>query len=248
MTAWRTRLQLEEQALASKGSSQQQQLLELLQQALQQVPPGEAEQLWQQAFDLAAAASASSPAADGTTSSGSGGGGAKQLASLQQMLTGAITRGCAQGPPSGGLGAVAGSCLRATWAAQGAAAARQLWQRLLLLPPAGGDMFRAMIALETAAAPQQQQDGSVAKQPGSGQQQAQQQQRLPADAVKRARAVYEAWAGAYGGRDAALWVEYAAFEQQQSRAGAGKVYWRAVKALPAPEEFIAEYRQRVGLA
>jgi hypothetical protein len=42
-------------------------------------------------------------------------------------------------------------------------------------------------------------------------------------------------------------VELALLEQQAGRGGAGKVYWRAVRALAEPEGFIEEYRRAVGL-
>ncbi len=45
--------------------------------------------------------------------------------------------------------------------------------------------------------------------------------------------------GAYGGQDWKLWLRYMQYEQQ-SRKGAGQVYWRAVKALEDPEPLIAE--------
>lgn len=76
--------------------------------------------------------------------------------------------------------------------------------------------------------------------------QQQQQQQLDAAALPRARAVFDAWADAYGATDPELWVEYAALEQSAGRAGAGRVYWRAVKALDAPEEFVDAYRAVIG--
>jgi hypothetical protein len=198
---------------------QQQQLLALVMQALQQVPAGEAAALWDLGFSLAWAAAAAGSSA--------------QLAALQTQLVAAVTAAAVKGPGDGGLGAVAGRCLEVTWHAAGAAAARKLWQQLLLLPPAGGDMFRAMVQLEQAA-------GSSG---GSG---PQRQLRLAAEAVKRVRAVHEAWAAAYGSSDAGLWVQWALLEQQQNLSGAGKVYWRAVRALEDPEAFIQQYRQKLG--
>ncbi|WIA08040.1 hypothetical protein OEZ85_007510 [Tetradesmus obliquus] len=152
-----------------------------------------------------------------------------ELQQLQQLLLSTVTRTAAKGPARGGLGAAAGACLTLTWQQQGADAARALWQRLLLLPPAGGDMFSAMVHLEageTAAASQAAQS---------------------ADALQRVRAVYDAWCAAYGSSDAELWVQYALFEQAQGRQGPGRVYWRAVKAVEDPDEFIQQYRSRVGL-
>lgn len=241
--AWQTRVELEASHVAaastvsapvgsSSGSQQQQQqLFVLVTQALKQVPAAEAEQIWQQGFDLAEALAA--------------GGSSSHLTALQKQLVSAVTTAAVKGPSTGGLGAVAGRCLQAVWRVSGAAAARKLWQQLLLLPPAGGDMFSVMVQLE-------QQSGGVgaaaavtAAEPA---QQEQRQQQLAPDAAKQVCGVYEAWASAYGSTDAGLWVEWALFEQQQGKAGAGKVYWRAVKALQEPKEFIAEYRRQIGAA
>jgi hypothetical protein len=247
-STWQNRLELEAQALGLstaaaavdplEGSSSQQQqqqqqhrqqLFELVVQALKQVPAAAAGHIWDLGFHVATATAAAA-------------GSNVQLAALQKQLLAAVTAAAVRGPDVGGLGAVVGRCLEVTWEASGVSAARKMWQQLLLLPPAGGDMFRAMVRLERASGSssnngQQQQ-----------QQEGQQQQQSTAEAVKRVRAVYGAWAGAYGSQDAGLWVEWALFEQQQGKAGAGKVYWRAVKALDEPEEFIAEYRQQVGVA
>lgn len=50
----------------------------------------------------------------------------------------------------------------------------------------------------------------------------------------------QAGVAAHGSVDHELWLQYAAFEQKQSK-GAGNVYWRAVKALAEPDEFVAMY-------
>jgi len=242
--AWQIRLDLEAAALGCRPAAtptadeaitqpdqqqqQQQQLFALVVQALKQVPAAEALQLWQQGFSLAEQLAAA--------------GSSSQLGTLQKLLVAAVTAASVKGPASGGLGAAAGLCLEVTWRAQGPAAARKLWQQLVLLPPAGGDMFRAMVRLEQSTGPVQQQQ----------QQLEQLQQRVPLqlskDAVAHVNAVYEAWASSYGSTDGELWVDWAVFAQQQGKAGAGKVYWRAVKALEEPEEFIAAYRQQVGVA
>jgi hypothetical protein len=194
----------------------------LVTQALRLVPAAEAEPLWAQGFNIAATLAAAGSRA--------------QLAALQKQLVAAVTAAAVKGPSNGGLGAVAARCLEVVWGVLGAAAAHKLWQQLLLLPPAGGDMFRGMLRVEQLASGADRAS------------QQQQQQQLAADAVKRVRGVFEAWASAYGSTDAALWVDWALFEQQQGKAGAGKVYWRAVKALEDPEQFIAGYRQQIGAA
>jgi hypothetical protein len=103
-------------------------------------------------------------------------------------------------------------------------------------------MFAAMVQLEGCGSPSvaaaDAQQGEVAAAAAVA---------LPADALQRVRAVYDAWVAAYGSSDVELWVQYALFEQGQGRQGPGKVYWRAVKAVEEPDEFIQQYRSRVGL-
>jgi U3 small nucleolar RNA-associated protein 6 len=166
-----------------------------------------------------------------------------ELQQLQQLLLSTITRAAVKGPARGGLGAAAAACLQLTWRVQGADAARVLWRKLLLLPPAGGDMFGAMVQLETAAAADGQTLASKKQQDEAAAAAAV----LPNDALQRVRAVYDAWVAAYGSSDVELWVQYALFEQAQGLQGPGRVYWRAVKAVEEPDEFIQQYRSRVGL-
>lgn len=45
--------------------------------------------------------------------------------------------------------------------------------------------------------------------------------------------------GAYGERDWKLWVRYLQFEQHRNK-GAGQLYWRAIKMLEDPQQFIGE--------
>ena len=120
--------------------------------------------------------------------------------------------------------------LEVTWQQQGAEAAWRLYSQLLLLPAAGGDMFRGMLQLL-------KRGGAEGKEEEGG--------KLSKGALKRLRAVFEAAVRAYGKEDAGVWLAYAAFEQQEGKQGAGAVYWRAVKELDAPEEFIALYREQV---
>eukprot|EP00882_Tetradesmus_deserticola_P011582 GHRQ01012254.1.p1 GENE.GHRQ01012254.1~~GHRQ01012254.1.p1 ORF type:complete len:296 (+),score=166.05 GHRQ01012254.1:430-1317(+) len=233
--AWRLRLQ-QEAAASNHGSSSRAaapgQLLAVVKQGLQQVPTAEAEALWLQAFELCS----SSPG---------------ELPPLQQLLLSAVTRAAAKGPAQGGLGAAASACLQLTWRLQGADVARGVWRKLLLLPPAGGDMFAVMVQLETSAAA----TGTAAAEAaaagtasgGADEQDEATAQQLPAAALSRVRAVYDAWVAAYGSADVQLWVRYALFEQAQGRRGPGAVYWRAVKAVEDPDEFIQQYRSRVGL-
>lgn len=114
-------------------------------------------------------------------------------------------------------------------------------------------MLRAMIRLESGRI-NHTEDGDVTKQHTEDEKQQEKQQesgqmmrRLSENEVQRVRKVYESWAGAYGADDATLWVEYALFEQGVSKQGSGRVYHRAVKALRDPDEFIQQYRSKVGL-
>jgi U3 small nucleolar RNA-associated protein 6 len=164
------------------------------------------------------------------------------------MLLAAITKAAVKGPGTGGLGAAAAAALMTTWQQQGAEAARQLWKQLLLLPPAGGDMFQVMIQQEVAAAGgSMPAAAAAAEEDATNKHEQQAAASLPADALRRVRALYNAWADAYGAFDADLWVQYALFEQTQSKQGPGKVYWRAVKALLEPDAFIQQYRAVIGL-
>lgn len=174
-----------------------------------------------------------------------------ELQQLQQMLLTAVTRTAVKGPPSGGLGATVGICLATVWRTQGADTARGLFKKLLLLPAAGGDMFRTMIELESGRSDLGLELGLAAKdlaeKDSAGRSSMQMGVKLTDGAVQRIRAVYDAWVAAYGAIDVELWLQYALFEQQNSRQGPGGVYYRAVKALQEPDAFVQQYRSRVGL-
>ena len=53
----------------------------------------------------------------------------------------------------------------------------------------------------------------------------------------------QAGVASHGSEDHELWLQYAAFEQQHLK-GAGHVFWRAVKALAAPDAFVAAYSRK----
>lgn len=120
-------------------------------------------------------------------------------------------------------------------------------------------MFRAMVQLESGLGTEgegvEALEGSTSvegltqspKQNPKVQEQADKPWQLPQAAVQRVRAVYDAWVAAYGSSGVELWVQYALFEQQHSKQGPGRVYYKAVKELADPDEFIQEYRSRVGL-
>ena len=55
--------------------------------------------------------------------------------------------------------------------------------------------------------------------------------------------IVQAGVAAHGEEDHELWLQYSAFEQQHQRGG-GQIYWRAVKALAAPDLFVSAYQQR----
>lgn len=53
----------------------------------------------------------------------------------------------------------------------------------------------------------------------------------------------QAGVAAHGCVDHELWLQYASFEQKHLK-GARNVYWRAVKALAQPDDFVAMYSGR----
>lgn len=55
--------------------------------------------------------------------------------------------------------------------------------------------------------------------------------------------VLQAGLTAHGTEDHELWLQHTSFEQKHGK-GAGQVYWRAIKALSSPEEFVAAYSQQ----
>jgi U3 small nucleolar RNA-associated protein 6 len=126
-----------------------------------------------------------------------------------------------RGPLSGGAGAVAAGMLRSVHESQGLEAARKLMPRIAQGPAPGGDYFKAAIQLEESAL----------KSSGGDE--------------KRVRALYEAAAEMYGAEDTQLWLSYALFEQSCKRS-AGRIYWRATKALDEPQPFIDQFREVMG--
>lgn len=64
-----------------------------------------------------------------------------------------------------------------------------------------------------------------------------------AAARKSLVALFEAAVDAYGDSDPSLWIEYAQFEAKHGGGGAGHTYWRAVKTLRDPDEFVDMYRE-----
>jgi len=205
---WRRRIDLEVR-LRGAGAAAAAQLLTVLKDALAHVPAHQAPEVWLRVLDVCAESESD----------------LQQLAALlvhSQM-------GAARGPPTGGMGAVAGKVLAAVWEVSGAEAARKLFRQLAALPPAGGDAYRQMLQLEGQALEAIDDRAAGTKKM----------------ALQRVRHVLETAVDAYGERDASLWLAYAQFEQQHAKQGAGPVYWRAVKALADPEAFIHDYRQSV---
>ncbi|KAK9837160.1 hypothetical protein WJX81_007266 [Elliptochloris bilobata] len=118
-----------------------------------------------------------------------------------------------KGPLQGGLGEAAASAIAAVRQRHGLGEARAFYRRLLALPPAGGQLFHAALDLELGA--------SASERP------------TPQELC----AVFEAAVEAYGSEDVELWLRYARWEVLQGR-GAGKIHWRATKALADPQVFI----------
>ncbi len=203
--------------------------------------------------------------------------GSADFGRLADELVAALS-GAARGPATGGMGAVAAMALRRVRdapsppspaaagdgggapaapaaAVAGLAGARALYRRLLAVPPAGGDFFRAAIEVEqreldeasaSASVPASAAGGKGGEGVGKGGAAA---AAARAAAARRALSqLFEAALGFYGEVDPGLWVAYALHVGRDAGAGGGHVYWRAVKALREPDEFVQLYREAVGAA
>lgn len=143
-------------------------------------------------------------------------------------------------PLQGGLGAVAAALLVALHRGGGIAAARQLYRRLLPLPPPGGDFFRCLLQLEMDQQQQQQGQAQGEQQGGAA--------TSAALSPRQLQDLFEAAADAYGTADVQLWLLYAEWQAgRQGANGGAAVYWKARKALAAPEAFEAAYQLRFKL-
>ncbi|KAL3138255.1 hypothetical protein ABBQ32_006073 [Trebouxia sp. C0010 RCD-2024] len=144
------------------------------------------------------------------------------LGSSSKKLTQALLHqltGMRQGPTRGGMGLVAGAALQVTRQMQSLEAAQRLCDQMLAIPSPGGSFFQAAISMELAAMPSTPQS------------------------ISRVQRLFEAGVAAHGCVDHELWLQYASFEQKHLK-GARNVYWRAVKALAQPDDFVAMYSGR----
>lgn len=141
------------------------------------------------------------------------------LQRLSQMLLQTVA-GLARGPVEGGMGAVAAALVLAMEHCSGVEEARRMYRELFKLPAAGGELMHAVLDLELRLV----ECAERTAQPLT---------------TQELLAVFEAAIGAYGERDWKLWVRYLQFEQHRNK-GAGQLYWRAIKMLEDPQQFIGE--------
>jgi len=121
------------------------------------------------------------------------------------------------------LGDVAAMAVEWLVATEGLNEGREFYKRLLVLPGPSLTLFNSCIRLEDAAA--------QAKAFGDG----------ITPELKRVRLLLEAAIALYGSQDAALWLQLAQCERR-AFGKEGKVYWRAIKQLIDPAEFIGAYK------
>mmetsp|Transcript_20037 Transcript_20037/g.55661 ORF Transcript_20037/g.55661 Transcript_20037/m.55661 type:complete len:150 (+) Transcript_20037:233-682(+) len=135
-----------------------------------------------------------------------------------------------KGPLRGGMGAVAGAAVQATRSLAGLPAARKLSQRLLVIPPAGGTLFHCLLDAELG------EQAVLATAGAGGNKLAEQRARI--------KQVFEAAVEHFGAEDPELWLRYTRWQAAQEGQGRneGGLYWRAVKSLSDPSQFIAAHQ------
>eukprot|EP00955_Chlamydomonas_euryale_P034218 349719-Chlamydomonas_euryale.AAC.8 len=149
-----------------------------------------------------------------------------------QQLMDLLVEAAMAAPASSGLGSVLTSFLERIHAAHGPDSARQFYKRFLTLPAAGPGLYRAAINMELA------EDGAT------NSSRCLHKQQRSSCASNHVQRLFEAAVAAHGNSDAQLWLDYAAYEVAEHR-GAGSVYWRAVKSLPDPDNFIRVFQEQV---
>jgi U3 small nucleolar RNA-associated protein 6 len=137
--------------------------------------------------------------------------------------------GSAKGPLCGGMGGAAAALFTAMWSTAGPKKARKLYHDLFAVPSPGGELFHAILDAELALL-QATPSGSSSGDHGT----------LSSLSLTKIRDIFEVGVTAYGHADEDLWLLYLKFEQMhESGKKAGTIHWRAVKALEAPDAFVA---------
>ena len=139
----------------------------------------------------------------------------------------AMQRACAGGGGGVAHAAAAGAAVRCAAAADGPAVARAVAAPLLRAPGAGEPLHAAMLGLEAAAALHAAATGA----PDA------------AAALAAARRAAEAAVAAHGEDEASLWGAYLRLERDAGagHAAAGRLFWRAKKALRDAAPLTAAY-------
>lgn len=138
-------------------------------------------------------------------------------------------RGSAKGPVQNGMGGAAAALFTAMWTTAGPKSARKFYTSLFKVPSPGGELVHAILDAELALL---QAAGSSGVDGGGSS--------SSCLSLAKIRDVFEAGVAAHGHADEDLWLRYLKFEQMHdSGKKAGTIHWRAVKALEAPDAFVA---------
>jgi U3 small nucleolar RNA-associated protein 6 len=141
--------------------------------------------------------------------------------------------GSAKGPVQGGMGGVAAALFTAVWTSAGPKSARTLYRALFTVPSPGGELIHAILDAELAL---RQATRSI-----DGDNEVEDGDSSSFLSIAKIRDVFEAGVTAHGYADEDLWLRYLKFEQMHhSGKKAGMIHWRAVKALEAPDVFVAK--------
>ncbi|KAH7622247.1 putative U3 small nucleolar RNA-associated protein 6 [Nannochloris sp. 'desiccata'] len=137
--------------------------------------------------------------------------------------------GSAKGPVQNGMGGAAAALFTAMWTTAGPKSARKFYTSLFKVPSPGGELVHAILDAELALL---QAAGSSGVDGGGSS--------SSCLSLAKIRDVFEAGVAAHGHADEDLWLRYLKFEQMHdSGKKAGTIHWRAVKALEAPDAFVA---------
>jgi len=139
--------------------------------------------------------------------------------------------GSSKGPLRGGMGGPAASLFTAVWTTAGPQSARTLYRALFTVPSPGGELIHAILDAELALLQATRSISGKGGEDGGG---------TLSLSIAKIRDVFEAGVTAYGHVDEDLWLRYLKFEHMYDTGKkVGAIHWRAVKALEAPDAFVA---------
>ena len=142
--------------------------------------------------------------------------------------------GSAKGPVTGGMGGPAAALFTSIWMTSGATRARKMYRALFSVPSPGGELVHAILDAELALL----QGSGGSKSAGGGLSSS--SSSSSALSLAKVRDIFEAGITSHGHLDEDLWLRYIKFEQMHDKGKkVGTLHWRAVKALEAPDVFVA---------